>query len=92
VPRLKRKSDRSFLETAQAGMKDRIRQLRQIQAARQGEELNLTFMFDRRLACAKRAEIAAFARARIDFARIEPILPGFQFANHGGPPFWSWRP
>jgi hypothetical protein len=51
------------------------------------EELHVAFMllglFQRR----KRAEISPLARTRVDLSRIEPILTGLEFADHGSPPF-----
>jgi hypothetical protein len=32
------------------------------------------------------AKIAAFAGSRIYLSRIEPVLPGFEFADHGPAP------
>jgi hypothetical protein len=46
------------------------------------EILNRAFVFFRRSLAVERAEIFSFARSRIFLARIQPILPGFQFPNH----------
>src|SRR5690349_8950536 len=51
------------------------------------EELNSTFMLFGGSTAAERAEILP-SPFRILFTRIQPILPGLQFADHGRLP-WS---
>jgi hypothetical protein len=46
------------------------------------EKLNLAFVFLRGLPRAKGAQIFAFAGLGVRFARIETVVPTFQFANH----------
>src|SRR4051794_18565100 len=41
---------------------------------------------------AEGAQIAALAGLRILLARVEPVLAGFQLADHGGPPSPITRP
>jgi hypothetical protein len=50
------------------------------------EILHGPFVLFRGGAAAKGAEIAAPAGTGIGLARIEPILTGFQFADHGSVP------
>jgi hypothetical protein len=47
------------------------------------EVLNLALVLLCRRAARKRAEIPPLVRLRIHLARVEPILAGFEFANHG---------
>src|SRR5690242_8417396 len=47
------------------------------------EELHRPFVFLGLFARGEGAEVAAFARLRIDLPRVESILPRFEFANHG---------
>ena len=44
--------------------------------------LNRAFMLFRCCLAVERAEIFSFTRSRIFLARIQPVLPGFQFSNH----------
>jgi hypothetical protein len=46
------------------------------------EILDGAFVFLRGSLAVERAKVFSFARSRILFARIQPILPGFQFPNH----------
>ena len=46
------------------------------------EELDGALMFLGRRSAAKRPQIPPFPGSRIDAARIQPILPGLQLANH----------
>jgi hypothetical protein len=46
------------------------------------EILNGAFAFLRRSFCLERAEIPSFSRVRIFLARIQSILPGFEFPDH----------
>ena len=50
------------------------------------EELHGPLVFLRGLTRRKRAEVFVLAALRIDFARIEPVLTRFQFADHGSAP------
>lgn len=47
------------------------------------EILNRAFVFLRCTLAVERTEIFSFARSWIFLAGIQPILPGFQFPNHG---------
>src|SRR5262249_45653575 len=47
------------------------------------EELDVAFVFLSLRACGKRAEVAALARRRVHFPRIEPVLAGLEFSDHG---------
>ena len=49
------------------------------------EVLNGAFVLLRPSLCIERAEISSLARLRIFLARIQPILPGFQFPDHAVP-------
>jgi hypothetical protein len=57
------------------------------------EILHRSFVFLRRCPRSERSEVLALARFRILFLRVEPILPGLQFADHPSHPliFYSTR-
>ena len=46
------------------------------------EELYRSFVFLSSTARGERAQVPALAGLRINFAGIEPVLAGFEFANH----------
>src|SRR5499427_10412382 len=50
------------------------------------EELYRALVLFRRCACVEGAEIAPLLCLRVHFARIEPVLPGFQFPDHRSQP------
>src|SRR5512133_156624 len=50
------------------------------------EVLHVALVLLRGLACRKRAEIAAFAGARVDLARVEAIFARRKLADHDGAP------
>src|SRR2546423_1832336 len=54
------------------------------------EELHLALVLSGFFVRAEGAEVPAFARLRIDLARIEPILTRLEFANHDFSP-WCGR-
>src|SRR6185369_4502206 len=49
------------------------------------EILNGPLVLLGRLARRERAEVAPFAGLRIDLARVETVLAGFQFSDHASP-------
>ena len=46
------------------------------------EILNGALVLFRGRPTAERTKISAFSRPRIDLARVEPVLAGFEFPNH----------